>query len=330
MAKKVLNGFPNLDCPLQIPTFDASELDEQYLIHHFINPNQPCLIKNATSHWAAMKKWQNLDYLASVSGHNNVFVYSDINTYDADKIESKTEETFSSAIIRLMDPLQEVVSIPMVPIPEKGAFSELNTDIGTFPFYPHLMPSLLYPVNRFFLYKNAGTGWHFHPIDETFMCQLVGSKQVALLSTKNKLYNELKKMAKYDEYLSPETLPPRFKAELTPYLITVEAGDALYIPPHWWHAIDPLDSTTLGMTLAVTFRSPLHKLCDLSYPSVRNLWKTVLKKPGMNTIKMCVFGLMGLYGQITFHLHRLFNRKRSAVKMKDNKSNDLSNKKTRK
>jgi ribosomal protein L16 Arg81 hydroxylase len=37
---------------------------------------------------------------------------------------------------------------------------------------------------------------------------------------------------------------------------TVEEGDALYIPPLWWHGVVPL-TEAFGATAAVTWRSPI-------------------------------------------------------------------------
>jgi len=39
----------------------------------------------------------------------------------------------------------------------------------------------------------------------------------------------------------------------------VHPGDAIYIPPHWWHAVECPDARDgLGITLAYCWRSPAH------------------------------------------------------------------------
>jgi hypothetical protein len=41
----------------------------------------------------------------------------------------------------------------------------------------------------------------------------------------------------------------------------VEEGDALYIPPLWWHGVSPV-SESFGITAAVPWRSPLPVIAD--------------------------------------------------------------------
>jgi hypothetical protein len=41
----------------------------------------------------------------------------------------------------------------------------------------------------------------------------------------------------------------------------LDAGDALYIPPLWWHGVIPT-TQSFGATTAVTWRSPPHVIAD--------------------------------------------------------------------
>jgi hypothetical protein len=50
-------------------------------------------------------------------------------------------------------------------------------------------------------------------------------------------------------------------ANLHWHYANVEEGDALYIPPLWWHGIIPANSE-FGVTAAVPWRSPLPVIAD--------------------------------------------------------------------
>lgn len=302
MIRSVLDHIPAVEEGHSIPVLHADELSEHEFRRHYVDKNMPCLIKGAVTHWPASSKWKDLQYLKDSCGNHRVQVFSDINFIDTDTMQKHCAETsFAEAIDRLSDPSREIVSLPAVGVEQTGNFAALDKDIGKFAFISKLPKPVSYLQKRFFLYKNAGTGWHNHPVDETLMCQVVGSKRVGLMTTKNSAYEAFKQMAKADEYLQGSERLDALKKDINVQIVTVKEGDVLYIPPHWWHGVDPVDAN-VGMTLAVCFRSPLHKISDLSYPAVRDIWVAIVKHPSLFTLYVPLLGLATFFGQIAYRI----------------------------
>ena len=306
---KILKNIENHVAVNDIPILDAQKLTQKEFWKTYVDNNKPCLIKNAVKYWPASSKWKDLDYLKQKCGHNIVFQHPTVN-YPGDKEFSnrgRVQHSFKEAIEHLSTTTDPIVSIPGEPISKGGKFSELQDDIGTFPFLKKLPRPVQYPESRFFLYKNAGTGWHCHPVDETLMCQISGAKIVALFSSRNGNFEEIAKLADNEQYFDGSKFLSNLKDDLELSITTVEEGDALYIPPFCWHAVDTVDSS-IGMTIARCFRSPLHKIGNIRYPQVRQLWRAALRRPSRLTLLVFIFSLLTVTGQIFLRIKRSFIR----------------------
>lgn len=275
-----LDIVPNLS----IDILNAKDLTKEQFYKHYIDNNKPCLIKDAIKHWPACSKWSDFNYLKKLSGHNIVNRHTTVN-YTGDNEFSNatlTKRAFSEALLEVEDDSIPIVSIPGEVITTTESFSELRKDMGEIECIKNTQPPMQYPDARFFVYKNAGTGWHSHPVDETLMCQIAGDKKVSLFTTKDGDFQRIAKLADNERYQNGSHFLSKFKQDINLAIITVRQGDALYIPPFWWHAVDPVDEKP-GITLARCFRSPLHKTGDISYPQIRQLWDLAWQKPNRFT-----------------------------------------------
>ena len=117
--------------------------------------------------------------------------------------------------------------------------------------------TILYdPPVRHFFYRNAGTTWHYHPFDETLMCQVIGPKKVGLVSAGTRYQKALHSIFFQEDYYDGVPMPAWFAdPDLSWFSATLDEGDALYIPPLWWHGVVPA-SPEFGVTTAVVWRSP--------------------------------------------------------------------------
>lgn len=141
---------------------------------------------------------------------------------------------------------------------------------------PQLSKPRHYPAHRSFLYRNSYTDWHFHVIDETFMAQVVGAKEVLLLPPDETSWRALRPVVEEAGYLY-DIDTRRFPGirGLHALRTVVEPGDALYIPVYWWHAVQSIDDA-FGATVAATFPTPLHVSGDIRSPIARRVLRSFL------------------------------------------------------
>jgi len=312
MSEKVLKDFPKEIGNQKIDSIISEDLTQEIFIQEYVNKNKPCLIKNAIRHWPAMEKWKKQDYLSELVGEYELDVYSIRNHLNFKIMQEHGQQLKFSEGLRLAHQKGEmVVSMPANTIKEDGQFNELLEDIGSFSFLSEQPNPYVYDRNRFFAYKNAGTAWHLHPHDETLMCQVVGSKKVALLCSTHPDYSNLQSAFAVDNDKKYSLLLKENAKDLT--LITVEEGDALYLPPYWFHGIDPVDSN-FGVTLAHCWKSKIHKFGDMRYPSNKESLKGVVRClpyiPNYYTLLLFSLCVRGLFLFNINILMKMFSKKR--------------------
>jgi len=165
---------------------------------------------------------------------------------------------FADAIDRLHDASdKEVAAIGCIPGTAKMAL-----DLGGFSFFTEAELAFSYPQYRFFIFRNAGSTWHYHPVDETLTCQVVGTKRVGLLKVDNPYHHALNRIfSEEDYYEDPSVFDGLATENLQWFFADLNEGDALYIPPLWWHGVIAT-SDGVGVTTPVCWRSPLHVIAE--------------------------------------------------------------------
>ena len=267
MTERVLKDLPDDIGGPSVDVIEADSLTQEIFINDYVRTNTPCLIKNAIKHWPAIEKWKEKQYLVNAAGNYELDVYSIRNYLNNKKMKDNGKQlTFSEGLELALQEDDTVVSMPANTIDKDGQFSELLQDVGGFSFLESQPDPYIYDRNRFFAYKSAGTAWHQHPLDESLMCQVVGSKRVALLCSTNADYPLFEKAFRVDDHGKYSALLEKNAQYLS--LVTVEEGDSLYIPPYWYHGIDPVDEK-FGITFAHCWKSSLHKFGEMKYPKNR-------------------------------------------------------------
>ncbi len=253
MPATTLTHVPGMKGASPVPVLHAEDLSEKIFITDYVANSRPCVIKGAVRHWAALEKWRNKDYLKSRSGHHDVYYYPYEYHISAQKMESgRTIISFAEAIDRLHSEDTKVAIVAT------AAPSELLSDLGRVSFLSRAEPAFSYPPARYFFYRNAGTTWHYHPFDETLMCQIVGAKKIGLLNVDTPLNKTVRDIFFRESYYADAAAFDALGNVDLPWCsATLEEGDSLYIPPLWWHGVIPL-SESFGATATVTWRSPLH------------------------------------------------------------------------
>jgi hypothetical protein len=234
----------------------ASSLSREEFWDKFVAKSLPCVIKGAVSHWPAMRNWRDKEYIKKRSGHRQVHYYPHENFASPRQERQKEIISLSEALDRLHD---ENVAVGFV---GTNNAVELLADTGDLPFLGKVQPAFFYPFIRHFMYRNAGSTWHYHAFDETLMCQIVGTKRVGMLSLDNPHHFAIRNIFFLENYYDdPGSFAAFENAELNWFTATVQEGDALYIPPLWWHGVITV-SDGFGITAPVPWRSPLPVIAD--------------------------------------------------------------------
>jgi hypothetical protein len=266
---KVIDLVPGTVAPLA--TVDASVLTQEMFQRQFLNKHIPVVIRGAARHWPATQRWREPGYLDALCGDVEVKMSRVFNAAMAQdyKLEPmKLRDCFAQL---RASPDDATYSIPATAVPEQWV-----KDLGEYTFLGGLdKKPRMYPRDRIFIYRNASTEWHYHPFDETITTQLAGSKRFSLfrLTADNWLPNSALIESKAHHRPDGARAFPADRP-LLKYEGVLDAGDAVYIPPFWWHGVDPAD-TGIGYTLAHCFRTPVARLAAWKDPVTRRVFRQI-------------------------------------------------------
>ncbi|MEW7293176.1 cupin-like domain-containing protein [Aquimarina sp. 2304DJ70-9] len=296
--------LPNIEKAEHAPCLHVSDLDQQNFYKDWVANNKPCLIKEAVKHWPATQKVKEKDYWLSICDdfHIRIYPHMNHNMWERQKVDSE-RITFHEAIKRLHRNEDYILSIPSEKIAKDNRFSGLLKEMPGFSFLSNKIKPRMYDQRRFFMYRRAATSWHYHNIDETLMCQVSGAKKVVLLPPDVPKAKYICEFLTNEHYMDGKQIDETLKLE--PMIVTVEEGDALYIPPYWHHAVVPVDDN-IGFTLAYCWKSPWYKLGDFSNYFVRKLYKDGFWPLKITSLLMPFVGIISITHHFTNKIYRVF------------------------
>lgn len=237
-------GMKNASSPTEI---DARDLSEDVFNADYVAQSRPCVIRGAVKHWAALEKWRDKDYLKHRSGQRPVSLFlCELHATKRRIASNERYTTFAEAIDCLHSEQTEraILGFPVR--------AEILPDIGDIPFLRKSYPAFWYEPVRGFFYRRAGTAWHLHQFDETLTCQIIGSKTLGLVSRNHPFNFGLRYFFLTEDYYDDPTACAELeRANLQWLSVTLHEGDALYIPPLWWHGTAP-QTKSFGVTTAMT------------------------------------------------------------------------------
>jgi dTDP-4-dehydrorhamnose 3,5-epimerase-like enzyme len=302
----ILDNIKGMNSSTSVAVLDGQTLTEEEFVRDFVKQSRPCVVRSAVTHWPAVKKWQSGQYLADRCGKYPVTMWFHNNFVARRRHDEHMKErrnlSFSQAVELLNSASTGVASLGALEVKANGDFAELLDDIGTFPFLEAPPDPLLYPTSRYFVYRNAGTGWHYHPTDESLMCQIVGSKKIGLLEDERKQFPTVSKAFLEEHYYESEcSFNSPECGDLKWFSAELHEGDALYIPPTWWHGVIPT-SDSLGVTATMCWRSPIGLIGNISRPTQRKLWAMLIqriRRSGLDRrwLRICIFLVASLPAQ---------------------------------
>jgi hypothetical protein len=258
---KVIDLIPGESA--DIDTVDASSLGEEEFWNEYVCRHRPVIIRGATAAWPSWGKWQQPGHLEALCAEEKVTVWPTFNVSPKFKNAALRTERLADCIRAMRSAPDDVtISTPSINLPAGWL-----PDVGTHGFLGRKFDRKprRYPRYRLFVYKNASTAWHYHAADESITTQMVGSKKIALFRLTRKNWEEFGPLILANYHHLPEGRQYFPEHAITKFNGVIEEGDSIYIPPFWWHGIDPVD-TDFGVTLVRCFRSPLSRVGDWNEP----------------------------------------------------------------
>ncbi|KAM9294406.1 bifunctional peptidase and (3S)-lysyl hydroxylase JMJD7 [Gastrophryne carolinensis] len=235
----------------------------------WLNPNRPCVIRNAFNHWPALQKWT-LDHLRSCIGSKSVSVAVTPNGYaDAvykGKFVMPEERTMTFSVF--LDVIEKKRNLPGVFYIQKQCsnlteeFPELIGDVEShIPWMSEALGKLPDAVNFWLGEAAAVTSFHKDHYENLY-CVISGEKHFILLPPSDRPFipYELYQPATYQvnedgsfklvdqesadqvpwipvDPLEPDLSKYPAYSQTQPLHVTVRAGEMLYLPSLWFHHV---------------------------------------------------------------------------------------------
>lgn len=219
----------------EIERIASPSLDEFY--DKYLSRNKPVIITGFVEKWPAYNKWT-IDYLANKIGDRLVPI---VTIVDGDYCNTtKSEMKLSEYIAYLQSGQEERRKLYLAELPVKKYFSDLSDEMILPGYFNKKEGS---PTSAIYVGKDNFSQLHFHEYGSAVNCMLYGEKSFRLYPPsetrylyKYPWYSKLKNMSRTTALVpDPDEFPEFHKAKA--YDIVLKAGEMLFIPIYWWHAI---------------------------------------------------------------------------------------------
>ncbi|XP_050333809.1 bifunctional peptidase and arginyl-hydroxylase JMJD5 isoform X1 [Bactrocera neohumeralis] len=223
-----------------IPVLDCPSI-EDFRTECFTT-ERPALLLNTITHWPALQKWRDLNYIHKLAGNRTVPIEIGSNY---------TTDEWSQQLVKIRDFLHRQFTNTdneIEYLAQHELFDQipaLKADIRI-PDYCILRTSgsespAHVSIKAWLGPKNTISPLHYDP-EHNLLCQVFGRKHIILAApadTPNLYAHDSEMLCNTSQLdaaqLDFEKFPLAVKA--TFYNVTLQAGDCLYIPPKWWHYV---------------------------------------------------------------------------------------------
>lgn len=218
---------------LHLDSLQNSISNTNFLNHH------PVLIDNAVNHWPALDRW-GMEYLKTTCGKNEVYVCERLPNqgffFNKKQVLKRKKMSFKAFIEAIESNQAHSLYLTQANIPRD--LPELYQDIRALDFISgkHVLPPHFW----------MGPGEHTTPLHYDYyhnvIAQIRGEKIIDLyapcnfsLLTPYPFYWPAHHISRTDVDTTSRVLQKHKKA--TVLQLTLTPGQALYIPPFWWHRV---------------------------------------------------------------------------------------------
>ncbi|MBU0556508.1 MAG: cupin-like domain-containing protein [Alphaproteobacteria bacterium] len=217
---------------------------EQFL-EHFYAPSRPCVIAGALADWPALQLWTP-EYLRDTVGDAPVeFQGRREAAGDFELAKDRHKQTLPfSAYLDLIEanPGNDAYVTAYNSSANRAAFAPLMRDVRP-------LPNLLGPGEGMLWVGPAGTFTPLHfDLTNNLLIQITGRKRVLLVPpSQTRLLSHHRHVFSDVHDLEDEACMKRhpLAQQVQPYVVTLEAGDMLFIPVGWWHQVRSLDFSVM-------------------------------------------------------------------------------------
>ena len=221
----------------------------EVFIRDYYSKHKPVVLRKGIDHWPALKKWSP-QYFADTLGDAQIQVQFD---RESDDLFERNSDKYRKSML-----MSEFVDMIENDGDSNNYYMTANNtqqnveaiksafeDIGDFgDGYRNLLEADSAFSTYFWMGpKGTFTPLH-HDLTNNMLVQVYGSKKVTLIPAWQVpwIYNDLHVYSevafpKYDLKTHP------LMQHITPVEVTIDAGDALFIPIAWWHCVDGLDKS---------------------------------------------------------------------------------------
>ncbi|CAB4022524.1 Prostaglandin F synthase [Paramuricea clavata] len=218
--------------------------DGKYFYKNFIHGREPVVIRNAASHWLAVKNWPNETYLNLTYGElpftvHMYKVYRDALSVRKDMNLSHFLEIYKEQSVYLDSPFPPSNLINEISLPSILQCKEISSTISDVYL---LMSS-----------GNTSSPLH-HDGYENILAIISGTKKVILFksSYSENVYADEFNVLPGLSPIDPEKVDlekfPKF-ADVMYYESVLNPGDILYIPQYWWHHVTSAGAPNIAINI---------------------------------------------------------------------------------
>lgn len=234
-------GYNNKIDVIDTPSFDV-------FIKEYYSKHKPVVLRKGIDHWPALDKW-NPKYFAESLGNEEIEVQFD---RESDALFERNSNKYKKSMLmsEFVDMIENDGESNNYYMTANNTQQNVNAirsalnDIGDFgEGYRKLYDDPAHSTYFWMGPKGTFTPLH-HDLTNNMLVQVYGSKKVTLIPAWQVpwIYN--------DSHVYSEVDFPNFDIKthplmqyVTPIEVTIEAGDALFIPIAWWHCVDGLDKS---------------------------------------------------------------------------------------